>query len=143
MISFTWSISAFSCSIARMSPAPPSRLAVKIAFTAAPKVVPTILGRELIFSIFEISTVGRDPVSVIGRDRPEPRSVRTRQPTLLPHTTRGRAFQNRVWLFRACHTLRPYVALKIPVAESTVKYDVFCMKSGPKTFSSKPRPRCA
>ena len=44
---------------------------------------------------------------IMGRDRPEPRSVLTRQPAVLPQTTLGTALKNRVWLFSACQTLRP------------------------------------
>ena len=143
LISLTWSSWAFSFSIAKTSPIPPSSCAVKTDFTEAPNVVETILGKLDIDSILETSTVGIEPVSVTGRDRLEPLSVLIRQPAVLPQTVLGIALKKRVWLFNACHTFLPYVVLKIPVAVSTVKYVCFCRYSGPKTELYKPRCDCA
>ena len=94
---------------------------MKTDFTEAPNVVETILGKLDTDSMLEISTVGIEPVSVTGLERPEPLSVLTLQPAVFPQTTLGIALKNLVWLFRACQTFLPYVVLNTPVAESTVK----------------------
>ena len=69
LISFAWSVEACSASSANTSPTPPSNPLEKMDLTEAPKVVPTILGSELMVSMLEMSTVGRLPVSVTGRER--------------------------------------------------------------------------
>ena len=139
LTSFMWSSWAFSFSNASTSPTPPSSWAVKTDLTDAPKVVATIRGKLETVWIAEISTVGRLPVSRIGALRFAPRSERILQPAVLPHTVRGIALKNLVWLFRACQTFRPYVVLKIPVAVSTVNGTpipalAFFMKPAPKTL---------